>query len=151
MTLAADASARTAKRVVLDTSVIVAGFRSKTGASIRLIEAALDGYLIPIATPALFFEYEEVLKRPKHLAASEMTIEVVDRALDSLAVIVDAAYVPTWSPQLPDPKDECVLAAAVFGKADALITHNVRHFLEAATRLNVRLVRPADFLGEVFR
>ena len=37
-----------------------------------------------------------------------------------------------WRPQLKDTEDELVLEAAVNGQADALVTHNVRDFLDAA-------------------
>jgi predicted nucleic acid-binding protein len=51
-------------RLVLDTCVIVSAFRSRTGASFRLLEFLRDRRYTAIATPALLFEYEAVLNRP---------------------------------------------------------------------------------------
>ena len=51
-----------------------------------------------------------------------------------------------WRPQLLDPKDEMVLEAAVNGRADALLTYNIRDFNEASVRFGLRLMRPAEFL-----
>ncbi len=48
-----------------------------------------------------------------------------------------------WRPQLPDPRDEMVLDAAVNGRADALITPNVA---QAATRFRLTLLRPGELL-----
>ncbi|MCY3832639.1 MAG: PIN domain-containing protein [Chloroflexi bacterium] len=49
---------------------------------------------------------------------------------------------------LPDPKDHHVLAAAVVGKCDLLITRNVRHFPdEYLTSLGIRVSSPDDFLA----
>ena len=57
-------------RVVLDTSVIVAGLRSRLGASNRLLELVAEERLVPLVTTALFLEYEEVLKRPEQRLAT---------------------------------------------------------------------------------
>ncbi|RWE82982.1 MAG: PIN domain-containing protein [Mesorhizobium sp.] len=55
-----------------------------------------------------------------------------------------------WRPQLSDPKDEMVLAAAINGRADALVTHNRRDFVTAAGRFEVPVISPAELL-EGFR
>lgn len=56
-------------RVVLDTSVLVAGLRSSLGASSRLLGLVADGVLRPLVSTPLFLEYEDVLKRTDHLHA----------------------------------------------------------------------------------
>ena len=53
-----------------------------------------------------------------------------------------------WRPQLRDPNDDLVLAAAINGRADAHVTYNVRDFSDAAFRFGVRSLRPADMLKE---
>ena len=48
---------------------------------------------------------------------------------------------------LPDPHDHHVLAAAVVGRCDLLITQNVRHFPgEYLSSLGIRVSSPDDFL-----
>ena len=54
-------------RVVIDTNILVAANRSSVGASYALLQVWLAGGLDAVVTAALFFEYEEVLKRPEHL------------------------------------------------------------------------------------
>jgi predicted nucleic acid-binding protein len=54
-----------------------------------------------------------------------------------------------WRPQLRDPKDEMVLEAAVNGRADALVTHNLRDFQTSARRFGVRALLPREVLREV--
>ena len=51
-----------------------------------------------------------------------------------------------WRPQLRDPNEEMVLAAAVNGKADAIVTFNQRDFLAAAARFGVGMERPREIL-----
>jgi predicted nucleic acid-binding protein len=106
--------------------------------------------LIPLATPTLFLEYEDVLKRADQRAASGLTLDDVDRFLGALAVAIEPVEVHIrWRPQLRDPGDEMVLEAAINGGADALVTHNVKDFRDAAPRFGLRVARPAVLLLEV--
>jgi predicted nucleic acid-binding protein len=106
----------------------------------------------PLATPALFLEYEDVLMRPEHLLAMQLSAAEVARYLDGLADAiqpVDIYY--RWRPQLSDPKDELVLEAAINGRATALITHNVRDFPQIGTSFGIEVLRPADALMRIRR
>ena len=69
----------TGVRCVLDTSVLTAGLRSRNGASFVLLQAVRDRRLVPLASPSLFLEYEDVLKREEQLEATAMTLASVDR------------------------------------------------------------------------
>lgn len=132
---------------MLDSSVIVSAFRSRRGASNRVLGLVADGRVVPLVTPALFLEYEDVLKRPEQLAASGLSPLEVDAALAALAAAAEPVEVRfAWRPQLPDPGDEMVLEAAVNGRADALVTHNLADFAGAAPRFGLALLRPADLL-----
>ena len=46
--------------IVVDTSVVIAGLRSPTGASARVLEMVLAGELEAAASTALILEYEAV-------------------------------------------------------------------------------------------
>ena len=105
-----------------------------------------------LATPPLFLEYEDVLKRPEQLAASRLSLTEVDVALDALAALIEPVETHlSWRPQLSDLDDEMVLEAAINGHADALITYNGAHFRTAAARFDVRLARPVEILREVIK
>ena len=138
------------KRVVLDTSVIATALRSQTGASFALLRAVEYGRLKILATPSLFLEYEDVLKRPEQRQVSGLTLEAVDELLGELAALIEPVEVHLlWRPQLRDPDDEMVLEAAINGRADALVTYNIRDFRGAAPRFGIRLMQPADLLKEL--
>jgi putative PIN family toxin of toxin-antitoxin system len=138
--------------VVLDSSVVISAFRSRLGASNRLLGLVEDGRLVPLATPALFLEYEDVLKRPEQRGASGLTLAEVDAALAALAALTEPVEVRfTWRPQLADPGDEMVLEAAVNGRADALVTHNLADFAAAAPRFGLALLRPGELLERMGR
>ena len=133
--------------VVLDTNVLVAGLSSRNGASNRVLEYLLDGAFTLLATPALWLEYESVLKREAMLAKHGYATEEIDALLDAFAkftVPVRLHYL--WRPQLHDPGDEMVLELAINGQADALVTFNLRDFAVAAPRFGLCLRTPAELL-----
>jgi putative PIN family toxin of toxin-antitoxin system len=137
-------------RWVLDTSVLVAGLRSRQGASYILLGLVADRLIRPLATPALFYEYEDVLKRPEHLLAMGITVAEVDRYLNGLADAIQPVEIHyRWRPQLPDPNDELVFEAAINGGATALITHNIRDFSQAGPPFGIETLRPADALKRI--
>jgi putative PIN family toxin of toxin-antitoxin system len=132
---------------VLDTDVLVAAFRSDSGASRRLLEMALARESEVLLSVPLMFEYEAVLTRPQHLSASGASVEDVEDVLDGLAAVgrrVRLAF--RWRPALPDPNDDMVLETAVNGQAHAIVTFNERDFNPVAARFGCRVVRPGEFL-----
>jgi putative PIN family toxin of toxin-antitoxin system len=138
------------RRVVLDTSVMASALRSRTGASLLLLRAIRQGRLVPLVTPALFYEYEAVARRHEQLAVSGLRLAQIDRLLNVLAVAIEPVEVHVrWRPQLRDADDELVLEAAINGRAEALVTHNVRDFQDAARRFGIRVERPAECLKEI--
>jgi len=52
------------RKIVLDTSVMVAGLRSRWEREMRFCKLVAQRRLVALATPPLFLEYEDVLKRP---------------------------------------------------------------------------------------
>ena len=139
-------------RVVFDTSVIVSALRSRLGASSVLLELAQAGHFEVLATPALFLEYEEVVYRADQRIAHGLSDDLIDEFLRGLAAIMTPVRVYyQWRPQMLDADDEMVLEAAINGKADRIVTHNLRDFQAAVSRFRVSVVTPAIFLKEVRR
>jgi putative PIN family toxin of toxin-antitoxin system len=137
-------------RVVLDTSVVIAALRSRTGASNEVLRLVARRRITALATPALFLEYEEVVMRPEHRAAHRLDDREIERLLAALASAVEAVTVHIgWRPQLRDPSDEMVLEAAINGRANAIVTFNVKDFVPAAGRFGVSVLRPAEILDKV--
>jgi len=70
--------------------------------------------------------------------------------MDELATIlvpVDVFF--QWRPQLVDPDDEIVLEAAINGRADALVTNNLRDFAGITERFNLSVLSPVQMLRKV--
>jgi putative PIN family toxin of toxin-antitoxin system len=135
------------KRVVLDTNVLVAALRSRDGASNHLLRAVAQRRIVALSSTALFLEYEAVLKRPEQRLAHGLDFDKIERALSHLAALcepVDLEF--AWRPQLPDPDDELVLAAAVNGRADVIATFNIKDFESGASRFGLKVLTPGQIL-----
>jgi putative PIN family toxin of toxin-antitoxin system len=135
------------KSYVLDTDVLVAAFRSAAGASRRVLGAALDHRFELLLSVPLMFEYEAVLSRPEHLAASGASVQDASDVLDGLAAVgKHVRLVFRWRPTLRDPDDDMVLETAINGQASAIITFNERDFMPFAAEFGCLVIRPGEFL-----
>jgi putative PIN family toxin of toxin-antitoxin system len=122
------------------------------GAGNAVLRLAAERRIRLLATPPLFLEYEDVLKRPEHRLAHGLTIEQIDEFLAELAAIIEPVDVHfQWRPQTRDPNDEMVLEAAINGQADAIVTYNVVDFAEAGEHFEISVMRPGALLKKVKR
>ncbi len=138
------------RRIVLDTSVIVAALRTRLGAGNAVLQLVARRRLVPLATPPLFLEYEEVLKRPEQQLAHGLKPEEVDEFLAELAALIEPVELHfRWRPQSRDPNDEMLVEAAINGRADALVTYNTADFIAAEERFGIRILSPAEILKRV--
>jgi putative PIN family toxin of toxin-antitoxin system len=136
-------------RLVLDTSVLIAGFRSHAGASRHLLRLVPQRRFQLVASSALYLEYEDVLTRPEQIVAHGVSADNVARFLVATARFTDQVRVYfRYRPQLNDANDEMVLEAAINGRADAIVTHNVRDFLPAADRFGIEVLTPGRIIKE---
>src|SRR5580658_2688025 len=134
-------------RIVLDTSVVVAGLRTRLGVGNAVLRLVAGRRVTMLATAPLFLEYEEVLKRSEQRLAHGLTPERLDRFLSELAALTEPVEVHfQWRPQIRDASDEMVLEAAINGEADALVTYNIRDFEAAGERFGIPVMRPGELL-----
>lgn len=130
--------------VALDSRVLVAGFRSRRGASFRTLELLRDGRFQVAVSVALALEYEAVLVR--HARELDLSRTEAIGLVDFLCGIGSHHDVHfLWRPTLRDPRDEFILELAVASASHAIVTHNVRDF-RGADAFGIRVATPAVFL-----
>jgi predicted nucleic acid-binding protein len=123
--------------------MLVAGWRSRLGASFALLEHLRDGaFEIAISVP-LVLEYEAVLLR--HLTAGRRKADVVALVDFLCSIAHQQSIFFLWRPLLRDPDDDMVAEVAVASGVSAIITHNMRDF-GGVTPFGVRVLAPAQFL-----
>ena len=135
---------------VLDTDVIVAALRSNRGASRQLLLAALKQQFELLLSVPLILEYEVVLTRPEHLAASGLSSREVGRVLDDLGLVARSVRLAfRWRPMLSDPDDDMVLETATNGSANAIVTFNQRDFASVIKGFRCAAILPAAALQQI--
>ena len=133
-------------RAVLDTNVLVAGLRSRGGASAAILELVRQRRRVqPVVSLALVYEYEAVLKRPGMIPHWETSdVDVFLRGFVARAVRVSAVI--RRRPLLSDPDDDKLVELALPAAVRDVVTANVRH-LAPATALGLRVLTPGEFLA----
>lgn len=139
-------------KIVIDTNVLIAGLRSRDGASFQILERIPSGKIKFILSVALFVEYEAVLKRAEFRKETGLLIKDIDAILDMLAskcIKTNIYYL--WRPQLRDPGDDMILEAAISGSADAIVTFNQKDFVCGVDKFGLKLLQPGEFYHKYLR
>ena len=128
--------------------MLVAGWRSRTGASFAVLEQLPDdAFDIALSVP-LVLEYEAVLLR--HLDSGRSTADVLALVDYLCSIAQHQSIFFLWRPLLRDANDDMVAELAVASAAWAIITHNVRDFA-TVPKLGIRVLTPAQFLLHLSR
>ena len=113
-----------------------------------LLWFAAERLFRPLWSAAIWTEWERSLQRkhpdvtPEQLQAQRQKMET---AFDEAMVVGFDSLINSLT--LPDPDDRHVLAAAIVGRADAIVTANLKDFPEAATSpFNIEAIHPDDFI-----
>jgi putative PIN family toxin of toxin-antitoxin system len=141
-------------RAVLDTNVLVRGLTRATGPSREILEALVAARAFQLVTSAeILGELGDVLQRPafrRHVEFTDFEIMRAIRGLRGVAQLVPGAYVELKAVPT-DPDDDMVVACALEGGADYLVTDDRRDLLPLKViRMSgyrpVQVVTPRSFL-----
>jgi len=136
-----------ALRAVIDSNVWVSGLIVPTGVCGRVLDAVRLGHIEAVASWALAEEIVEVLRRSRirRYGVTEADIEQLLVILGPLLPDVDIEV------EIRDPADAPVVAAAVAGRAEAIVTGDrdlldgaeLRRWLQAR---GITILRPTEAL-----
>jgi predicted nucleic acid-binding protein len=111
------------------------------------LRLVLSGDLTILMDYKIASEYRDVALRPEHLAASRQTsskILTLIEALEELAEPIHVSVKPR--PLSSDPNDDMILDVAINGRADVLVTQNVKHFKGPGNQYGIHICSPVELL-----
>ncbi len=123
------------------------GKESRASGGRQLLIAAVDRRFELAVSVPLMLEWEAVLKRPEILRAARGEPGDTDVVLDQLAAVsvpVDLHFL--WRSRSRHPDDDMVLETAINGRADVIVTFNVRHLAAVAVYFDVAVQLPGAVL-----
>jgi putative PIN family toxin of toxin-antitoxin system len=126
-------------RAIVDTNVFIGSAWNAASASRRVVEACRSGEITLVVSSAIRREYDRIIPRA---VRSRVELGRIDDAL-SRAQLVEPKDQSRVVPG--DPDDDKFIAAALTGRAEALIT-NDEHLLVLGEHKGVRILRPGDVL-----
>lgn len=132
-------------RAVMDANVLISGLFWK-GAPQQVYRAAIREAFLPITTDALIEEFRTVLMRSKfepNLTQLRLSVEQIIGDFQSFSERVQPAEIPL--DDVRDPKDRAILACAVGGNADYVISGD-KDLLVLHPYREIEIVTPATFL-----
>jgi uncharacterized protein len=126
-------------KLVMDTNVLVSAVLSPHGPPGQLLDLVLDGKLTLVLSPAISFEYREVLSRPRF----KFDLQQINALLETLEnTSLHVAPLP-WPLPLPDASDEPFIATAAAALVP-LVTGNLVDY-PVSSRANVAVHSPREF------
>jgi len=138
------------RRVVLDTSVLVSSLFSRTGAPNAVVRACFQGNFLLVVSDEQRAELDDVLQRPQILSYARLTV----RDVADLNVLIQSAELiedAQTSIEVRDAKDQPILAAALSGRAEFLVTgdEDLLVLADDPRIAPLRIVTPRAFLTEL--
>jgi hypothetical protein len=136
-------------RVVVDVNIWISALLWG-GVPDKVVILAQEQTITIFASDALFLELETTLRRPKFQSKIQSLNLNLEDVIDATKDVLE--FCPTISvdvPQLRDPKDTVVLAAAVAASAEAIVTGDL-DLLVLIEFNGIPILTPQDFLSRYF-
>ena len=132
-------------QIVLDTNVLIAALRSRSGASAALLQnLGADARWQMNLSVSLVAEYTEIVHREGRTVGYSW--QDCEDFLDYVcAAGIERPIYFRWRPVLSDPDDDLVLELAVACGSAHIVTHNRRDFT-GSQRFGIVPLSPGEFL-----
>lgn len=132
-------------RVVIDTNVLVSGIIQRSGFPYKIVRAWEEGTLALVTSVPMVEEAAKVLNYPKirkKYGLADTAISQIIANFLRYSILVDLG--PELAVVKDDPEDNKVLATAVSGEAEYIVTGD-SHLLALRAHGDTRIATPKDF------
>lgn len=140
-------------KIVLDTNQLISAILTPDGKPAIILDEVLAGTLTLVISPKIIYEAEKVLSYPKLvklLKKRDVSPENIKVLLDKILAIgvmtYDSLHLDVIS---DDPSDNIILACAVEGEADFIISGD-HHLTDLKTYQGIIIIDPATFADQLF-
>lgn len=133
-------------RITLDTNVIVSGLLSAKGPPGELLDAWIAQAFVLVTSHYQFAEMERVASYPRlrERIPPELLSNVLERMGDLAHVVgPDLPHIDAS----PDPADNPVIATALAGDAELLVSGDRSHLLDLKSVQGLRIVGPREAIS----
>ncbi|MGH7597144.1 MAG: putative toxin-antitoxin system toxin component, PIN family [bacterium] len=130
-------------KAVIDTNVFMAALINKRGAPAKIYYRWLDSQFDLVISPAIEVEYNDVLSQSLLIPLGEVQEFLQEVSARSMNMPISGAL-----HVCKDPDDDIFLETAMTGKADFLVTKNLKHFPKKSYQ-GVKIVKVSVFLREL--
>jgi uncharacterized protein len=133
-------------RVVIDTNVIVSSFVSPAGPPAKVRDAFEDDRFELVVSPQLLAEYLRALSYPRVASLHRLNTTEIHEIVEGFrqaSLTVELSAIPTVI--LEDPDDDIVLATAVAGSADYVISGD-GDLQRLGSYRGIQILSPAAFV-----
>ncbi len=134
-------------RVVLDTNVLISALISSPGPPGQLLSAVKRGDLALVTSGYQIEELREVLGREK--LRPHIKPEEARDLIDNLETIGSLIHELPECELSPDPADNPILATAIAGKADLIVSGDKADVLALGRVNHIEIVTPARALAKL--
>ena len=131
-------------RVVLDANVYISALLVGRGCE-EILTLGRTGVIQVLSSPEIIDEVASVLRRKFHWSPADIRL-FLDETSDLCRMI---PFDPTEVEFPADPADAKILACAVAGKADVIVTGDKKHLLPLKRYRGIPIVSPAGFLEQI--
>lgn len=132
-------------RIVFDASSLISAALKSGSIPEHALLQALSPQNRFLLSPTVFDEYRDVLFRPKF--DRFVALGRLQRVLDIVVVAAEMVEPAVAVRECRDPKDDKYLSLAAAGRADVIVSSDIRHLLSMHPWRGIAILSSADFLA----
>jgi|SRR3989339_1072202 len=136
-------------RIVLDTNIYVSAILRPDGTQAKLIKFAMEDKFQLIFSAPIFQEIRDVLERPRIKKYLKVTQNEINRFFYNIYIkCIFVKLSEIFRVVRNDPDDDIIIATAIEGNADYIISGD-KHLLDLKKFRGIKILNANDFLKTV--